>query len=100
VSVSSTISATEQSSRTIRSSSETSRGSCASIRPPLPRNREAVLRGALKSLAGKYKGEWTVALLKHEIDKWRNLDAEGMYAPYCQVVVQYLEKKLRQRQGA
>jgi uncharacterized protein (TIGR02646 family) len=67
---------------------------------PLPRNREAVLRGALKSLAGKYKGEWTVALLKHEIDKWRNLDAEGMYAPYCQVVVQYLEKKLRQRQGA
>jgi uncharacterized protein (TIGR02646 family) len=66
----------------------------------LPSNREDALRSALQFLVRKHKGEWSAALLRHEIIKWRNIDSDGMYAPYCQVVVQYLEKKLRQRQGA
>jgi uncharacterized protein (TIGR02646 family) len=59
----------------------------------LKANRVQTLKGLLVCLNQK---EWKASEIKKLLKSWDEKDNEGMYKPYCGVVVWYLEKKLRQ----
>jgi uncharacterized protein (TIGR02646 family) len=61
----------------------------------LKANRVQTLKGILDRL-NKNKKKWKASEIKKLLKSWDKKDDEGMYKPYCGVVVWYLKKKLRQ----
>jgi uncharacterized protein (TIGR02646 family) len=62
----------------------------------LRKNREAVLDEAIKSFQKRHAGQWTREILEREISRWSSSN-NGVYKPYCQIVVYYFQKKLSRR---
>ena len=61
----------------------------------LKRRRESVLNGAIEALQKKRPdGQWTRRYLENAKEKWLNNTREGLYSPYCMIVVAYLDKKI------
>ena len=58
----------------------------------LKNNRKAVLRGILETLPKD--GNWNNSLLEKQLAQW-NSNAEVELAPYCQVVIYWLRKRLK-----
>lgn len=58
-------------------------------------NRKDVLVSLVEFLNNKSRGVWTRPLLEKTIQKYKQRDKKNKYAPFCQVVVFYLEKKLK-----
>lgn len=56
-------------------------------------NRKAVLKGLRQSLDAK---KWKCSEIKRQIEIWDHKDAQGLFKPYCGMVVWYLKKKLNQ----
>lgn len=42
-------------------------------------------------------GQWPAELLQAHIARWQSRDREGHYREFCQVVIYYLEKKLKKK---
>lgn len=62
----------------------------------LKSNRKAVLDGAIEVLRRRRPdGQWVRAFLEAAKKKWQGRGRDGSYAPYCQIVVVYLDRKLR-----
>ncbi len=59
----------------------------------LKNNRKAVLRGLLEALPRE--GSWNNSLLEKRLAQWNN-NAETELAPFCQVVIYWLRKRLKQ----
>jgi uncharacterized protein (TIGR02646 family) len=58
-------------------------------------NRKEVLVKLVKFLNNKSRGVWTRPLLEQTIQKYKQRNRKNKYAPFCQMVVFYLEKKLK-----
>lgn len=58
----------------------------------LKNNRKAVLRGLLESLPKD--GNWNNSLLEKQLAQW-NSNSDALLAPYCQVVIYWLRKRLK-----
>lgn len=61
--------------------------------PIIKRNRLEVLRGIIQSL-DRYN--WNAAKLRRELLHWENRDANGMFEPYCGIVLWKLKKAIKQ----
>lgn len=63
----------------------------------LKRARVAVLTGLMDGLKRELPRtkEWNRARLQEELERWRARDEHGDYREFCQVVIYYLEKRLR-----
>ncbi|MEI6327659.1 MAG: hypothetical protein WCP16_00390 [Pseudanabaena sp. ELA645] len=49
---------------------------------------------AKKNLKDKYPtGNWTLQQIENEIQDWKSKDKNGMYRPFCQAAIWWLEKK-------
>ena len=63
--------------------------------PTLVINRKNVLDFAIRKLTAENReGTWSKAILQKELSKWESLGTEGMYEPYCRIVLFFLEKKI------
>ena len=60
----------------------------------LIRNRKAVIKGLQDELG---KDIWDKKALRNKLKHWSKIDKNGMYKEFSQVVVYYLEKKLKQK---
>lgn len=61
----------------------------------LKNNRGDILKLVIQKLTQERpQGNWTVAILTQEINKWSNKKEDGKYKEYCQIVIFYLKKKL------
>ena len=58
----------------------------------LKRQRISVLNAAIEALGKNL--DWKNSRIKKEYDKYLNKDKEGMYKPYCGIVLWFLGKKL------
>jgi len=63
---------------------------------PLKSNRKKTLKGIINCLTRRHE-KWRMRDLKREIDNWSNKDADGLYYPYCGMVIWFLNKKLNIR---
>ena len=57
--------------------------------------RKVVLDNVRENLPKNSK-EWTTSRLNKELEKWKNLDKNGRFRPFCQVAISYLNKKIHQ----
>ncbi len=64
--------------------------------PILKNNRKAVLRGMLEALPKQ--GNWNDSLIEKKIGQWDEKLERSILEPYCQIVVYWLRKRLRQTQ--
>jgi len=62
----------------------------------LKRNREDTLNQIIIELN---KNNWSVSYLKSTINKYKNKNSKGKYRPYCEMIVYFLSKKLRQKES-
>lgn len=63
--------------------------------PFLKTNRAVTLDGFLCALRSRRKGPWTDAMLERELHKWSGESAAGPLEPYCQVIVDWIRRRLR-----
>ncbi|MEO5726577.1 MAG: retron system putative HNH endonuclease [Byssovorax sp.] len=60
--------------------------------------RQKIHDQLLAALAREQKnGQWAPALIEAHAARWRGRDQEGKHREYCQVVLYYLEKKLKKK---
>ncbi len=57
--------------------------------------RKKVLALVRKSLPQDSKA-WSASVLKKELTKWSTLDNKGKYRPFCRIVIDYLDAKIKQ----
>ena len=60
----------------------------------LKTNREKVLYQVLLELE---KDNWTTSSLKNNLKKYKHKNSKGKYRPYCEMIVYFLNKKLKQK---
>ena len=60
----------------------------------LKNNREAVLYQVLLELE---KNKWSTSNLKNNLKKYQTENSKGKYRPYCEMIVYFLNKKLKQK---
>jgi len=63
----------------------------------LKNNRKEALNQLLIDL--KKRG-WNISTLKSNLEKYKHKNSKGKYRPYCEMIVYFLTKKLKQKQGA
>lgn len=56
--------------------------------------RKEVLEKVRKNLPNNRKS-WTKAVLHSELNKWKSIDKQGKFRPFCQVAICYLQGKLK-----
>ncbi len=65
---------------------------------PIKDGRKGALDRLLSALRREQKdGHWPPALLEQHAALWRSLDQQGEHREFCQVVIYYLEKKLKKK---
>lgn len=66
---------------------------------PLKARRKRILDELVSSLMRHHQknGEWPPALIEEHVAAWQRRNSDGAYREYCQVVIYYLEKKLKKR---
>lgn len=57
----------------------------------LVENRHAALKGLVNTMG---KGKWGKAEINRQISSFSNRDANGLYKPYCEMIVWFLRKRL------
>jgi 2C-methyl-D-erythritol 2,4-cyclodiphosphate synthase len=57
-------------------------------------NRKKVLKEVLKNI--KKRG-WDISTLKSTLEKYKHKNSKGKYRPYCEMIVYFLTKKLKQK---
>jgi uncharacterized protein (TIGR02646 family) len=61
----------------------------------LRRARLGVLEGAVYTLTSASAGEWKLPRLQEELERWESRDADGNFRELCQVVIEFLRKRIR-----
>ena len=63
----------------------------------LKRNRKETYKRLIQNMN---KRGWTTQTIKHDISKYKSMDSNGKYYEFCEMIVYFLTKKLKQKQGA
>jgi len=57
--------------------------------------RQQALEALVNVINKETNGEWTKAFIQRKIKKYKERNDRNQYAPFCQMIVFYLEKKLK-----
>ena len=60
----------------------------------LKQNRKETYQRLIQNLSKK---DWTTKTIKDNIYKYKNMDSNGKYKPFCEMIVYFLTKKLNQK---
>jgi hypothetical protein len=61
----------------------------------LKNNRKAVLDAFQMAVTKREMGAWTAATLGRELRRWNGESTGGLLEPYCQVIVDWIRRRLR-----